>query len=315
MNFDDHEIWNRPVPDATAVDQPLVVEPTVAPATAGRLYASAGAPAHPDAVVALPHHTRNFVSVADLPEAPVSETAPEVPAVAAPITPAPAAPIINDPAIAEVLAPPTTPPTPAAADDDEAPSFDWAKSIEVKADPLDAFKDWFAEDTDAATPAAAPAAVATPVPTPVKTGLAAQQLSDAALRARTQLQDLGELVVSAPHFDLKQYSVVAFSITTLVAVIDAFLGGTLGTLFGVALLVSTAFGAYKLTAADRWVGWVMPAYVAIGAILVAGQFTSSAPGFNIVGQILQIGTTLISIAPWLAASAAIGALLPRFKRG
>lgn len=309
MNFDDHEIWNRPVSDATAVDQPPVVEPTVAPVTAGRLYASAGAPVHPDAVVALPNHTRNFVSVAELPEAPIAEqVAPEVPAV-----PAPAAPIINDPAIAEVLAPPTTPPATTMPADEDAPSFEWAESIEVKADPLDAFKDWFADDAGAATPPTADATGA--AATPVKTGLAAQQLSDAALRARTQLQDLGELVVSAPHFDLRKYSAVTFTFTTFVAVIDAFLGGTLGILFGLGLVVSTAFGAYKLAAADRWVGWVMPAYVAIAAILVAGQFTSSAPGFNIVGQILQIGTTLISIAPWLAASAAIGALLPRFRRG
>lgn len=293
MQFEDHEIWSRPVPEGAAPkESEPASEPTVAPVTSGRLYASSGAPAHPDAIVALPHHTRSFVSVAELPEAPVAEVA---------ATPAPQAPIINDPAIAEVLAPPVAAPV---APDEEPPSFDWAKSIEVKADPLDAFKDWFNDD--------APAAPA-PVPQPVKTGLAAQQLTDAATRARTQLQDLGEIVTSG-SYTLRKYAVVSFAITTAVALIDVFLGGTLGIMFGVALVASTAFAAFKLDVADRWAGWVMPAYVAIAAILVAGQFGSGAPGFSIIGQILLVGTTLISIAPWLAVATAIGAVLPRFKR-
>lgn len=316
MNFEDHEIWNRPVPDAGTGEQP-VVERTAAPVSSGRLYASAGAPAHPDAIVALPHHTRTFVSVAELPEEPIVEPPAQSaelaasaeaaqPAPSAPM--APPAPIINDPAIAEVLAPPTAAVMPTSAPAEEPPSFDWAKSIEVKPEPLDAFKDWFADDAPAT--ASVPAAA----PDPVKTGLAAQQLTDAATRARTQLQDLGGLVTASGDFDLRKYSLIAFAVTAVVAVVDAFLGGTLGLLFGIGLVASTAFGAFKLRDTDRWAGWVMPAYVAIAAILVAGPFTSGSAGFSIVGQILLVGTTLISVAPWLAAATAIGALAPRFRK-
>lgn len=295
MTFDDHEIWNRPVPDSRGDTAP---EPAAPAPNTGRLYASAGAPAHPDAIVALPQHTRSFVSVAELPE---SVAAPEVVTTsAAPAPAAPPAPIINDPAIAEVLATPA----PAAADVEEQPSFDWAENIEVKAEPLEQFKDWFADPV--ATPAPAPAE-------PVKTGLASQQLTDAALRARTQLADLGDRV-SGGEFDIRRYTLIAVAVTAVVGVADAVLGGTIGWLFGVALVASTAFGAFKLRSEDAWIGWVMPAYVAIVAILVAGQFGSAGPGFDIVGQILLIGTTLISVAPWLAAATVIGVVMPRLRK-
>ena len=239
MTFNDHEIWNRPAPESRGETVP---EPEAPAPNIGRLYASAGAPAHPDAVVALPNHSRRFVSVA---EVPVTTTAPEGVAPPAP-SPAPSpAPIINDPAIAEVLATPA----PVVADAEEQPSFEWAENIEVKAEPLDQFKDWFADPV--ATPAPAPAE-------PVKTGLASQQLTDAALRARTQLADLGDLV-SGGAFDIRRYTLIAVAVTAVVGVADAVLGGTIGWLFGVALVASTAFGAFKLRSEDAWIGWVMPA--------------------------------------------------------
>lgn len=304
MTFDDHEIWNRPVQDRSDEG---AAEAQQAPApNVGRLYASSGAPAHPDAIVALPQHTRSFVSVAELPESvPAPDVAPAAvtpPPVVAPAPSAPA-PIINDPAIAEVLATPA----PAAADLEEQPSFEWAENIEVKAEPLDEFKDWFADPVETTS---APAA---PTPPPVKTGLAAQQLTDAATRARTQLADLGERV-GGGDFDIRRYSLIAIVATAVVGIADAVLGGTIGWLFGLALVASTSFGAFKLRSEDAWVGWVMPAYVAIAAILIAGQFGSAGPGFDIVGQILLVGTTLISVAPWLAAATVIGVALPRFRK-
>lgn len=282
MEFNESDIWNQPVPERAAPAEPST---PVAP-VAGRLYASAGAAAHPDAIVALPHHTRAFVSVADLPD-PVPD-APAAPA------PAPQAPIISDPAIAEMLQPVPR------EDPDVMPSFEWAESPEAPADP---FKDWYA---DPVQPAAEPAA-------PVKTGLDAQQLSDAALRARTQLQGLGERVTSG-GVGLARYSAIAIVFTGIVGIVDALVSGTIGLPFGIALLVSTGFGAFKLKAADAWVGWVMPTYVAISAILISGQFADGAPGASIVGQVLLVGTTIITIAPWLALSALLGVIASRFRR-
>lgn len=282
MQFNDNEIWNLPVADAEAEQGS---EQTVAPSSAGRLYASAGAPAHPDAIVALPHHTRNFVSVAELPDA-----APK----------APEAPIINDPVIAEMLAPAPNTATARDSNNGELPDFDWAKSIELPVEPVDQFKDWYA---DPVIP-----------PVPVKTGLDAQQVRDAAGRARTQLQDMGELM-TATRFDVLKYGLITIVGTAVVGIAEALLSGKLGLAFGIALLLTTAFGALKLDRADMWIGWVMPAYVAIAAILVAGQFADSAPGPNVVGQALLVGTTLITIAPWLAVATLIGAIAPRFRKG
>lgn len=296
MTFDDHEIWNRPVPDS--LDE-AVPAPTAPAPNTGRLYASAGAPAHPDAIVALPQHTRSFVSVAELPESVPASAEPVVEVAAEPVAapPTPPAPIINDPAIAEVLATPA----PAAADIEEQPSFEWAENIEVKAEPLDQFKDWFADPVE------------TPAPAPVKTGLAAQHLTDAATRARTQLSDIGDRV-TAERVDIRRYTLIAVVATAVVGVADAFLGGTIGWMFGIALVASTTFGAFNLRSEDAWIGWVMPAYVAIAAILVAGQFGSARPGFDIVGQILLVGTTLISVAPWLAAATVLGLVIPRVRK-
>lgn len=295
MTFEEHEIWNRSIQERSANDAPDAVH-TPAP-NIGRLYASAGAPAHPDAIVALPHHTRSFVSVAELPE---SVAAPQAAPTFVPPPAVPPAPIINDPAIAEML----STAVPAPTEEEQPPSFEWAENIEVKAEPLEQFKDWFADPTP--TPPA-------PAQPPVKTGLAAQQLTDAATRARTQLADLGERVTGSA-FDIRRYALVTIVLTAVVGSADALLGGTIGWLFGVALVASTAFGAFKLQSDDAWIGWVMPAYVAIAATLVAGQFGSAAPGLDVVGQILLIGTTLISIAPWLAVATLIGMVVPRFRR-
>ena len=311
MNFDDHEIWNRPVPETSAPEasESPVTEP--APAASGRLYASAGAPAHPDAIVALPHHTRSFVSVAELPEPTVEPSTPSANAPftpeppTPPVQPRPAAPIINDPAIAEVLAPADAPqPTEDVVEDSDV--FAWAKNVDINTESDDPFKDWYADPKPVTEPPATP-------PAPAKTGLAAQQLTDAALRARTQLQDLGDYV-QASAFTPRAYFLISFIITSAVGIVDVLIGGRVGTVFGIALLGSTTFSAWKLQPTDRWIGWVMPAYVAIAAILVAGQFGTSAPGFNLIGQGLLVGTTLISIAPWLAGATALGAALPRLRK-
>lgn len=280
MEFNESEIWNRPVPEHIAPAEPDLASGATAPTT-GRLYASAGVTGHPDAIVALPHHTRNFVSVAELPD-PVTEA------------PAPQAPIINDPAIAEVLQPV------AGAAVETPPSFEWANSIEVTPEAEDPFKDWYA-------------AAAESVPAVAPTGPAAQKVGDAALRARTQLHGIGARVTHG-SFDIRRYSTVAFVVTMLVGVVDALIGGTIGMPFGLALIASTGFGSFKLGRTDAWVGWVMPAYIAIAAILVAGQFADGAPGFSIVGQVLLVGTMLITIAPWLAIATLVGVVAPRFRK-
>jgi hypothetical protein len=48
----------------------------------------------------------------------------------------------------------------------------------------------------------------------------------------------------------------------------------------------------------------------MAAILVAGQFTSNAPGASPMGQLLLVVTGLIALAPWLAVASVIGAVLP-----
>lgn len=284
MELNEHEIWDRPVA-AVPVEPERGIELPVS----GRLYASAGVTGHPDAIVALPRHTRNFVSVADLPEA----------VVRTPAAPAPQAPIIQDPAIAEMLAP--------AESNEQPPSFDWARNSAVDADMAadteDPYKDWYAK----------PAVAAAPTPARATPGLGTQQLGDAANRARRQLQGLG-VRVSSGSFGVRKYAVVTVVVTALVGVIDAVFAGSLAMPFGIALLLTTTFGALKLEHEDAWAGWVMPAYVAIAATLVAGQFADGAPGLSIVGQVLLVGTTVITIAPWLAIATAIGMLVPRFRK-
>ena len=114
MNFDDHEIWGAPVrtPEPALSAAPTAPAPVPAPAGAGRLYRSAGSEPHPEAILALPKQRRiSHRPIVD----PVVESAFESPLAASPVvidSRLPRTPEIADAAIAEVLAPPTTPAPP-----------------------------------------------------------------------------------------------------------------------------------------------------------------------------------------------------------
>lgn len=102
-------------------------------------------------------------------------------------------------------------------------------------------------------------------------------------------------------------------VTVGAALLSAFLTTSLLPGTGVALLVATAVGAWLLRPADRWAAWVLPSYLLITAVLVGGQFTDGAPGSSPVGQAMLVVTSLISLAPWLAATTLVGAVLPAVR--
>ncbi len=105
-----------------------------------------------------------------------------------------------------------------------------------------------------------------------------------------------------------------FAVTALVAIVNAVSGSTLGLPTGLALAFATAAAAWRIEAGARWAAWVMPSYALIAAILVGGQFTSSAPGGSMTGQILLIATGLITLAPWLAAATVLGIVVPAVRQ-
>lgn len=104
-----------------------------------------------------------------------------------------------------------------------------------------------------------------------------------------------------------------FAVTALVGVIDAVLTDTLGIATGAALVLASAVGAWRVETSDRWSAWVLPTYALMAATLVAGQFAAGAPGFSPLGQAMLIVTTLISLAPWLAAATLAGVLVPALR--
>lgn len=111
----------------------------------------------------------------------------------------------------------------------------------------------------------------------------------------------------------RTYSALVFVLTAVVGVVNAAVSGTLGMPTGVALVIAVAIGSLRIDSAERWAAWVMPAYALIAALLIAGQFTDSAPGASPLGQVMLVVTELITLAPWLAGASVIGALLPGLR--
>jgi hypothetical protein len=270
VNFDDHEIWGAPVhvpeavPDAPA-EAASSTDPT--PRASGRLYRSAGSDPHPEAIVALPNHRRHAPAQAGeaVPSAPITIN-----------SRIPRATAIEDAAIAEVLATPAAPSTPAG------------------------FTSWFRQPSPLA---ALRNSSATALPSAPESTDHVGGPKPGALQA-----------ISGRTFGAPTYAAVLLAITVLVGVIDAAVSSTIGIPTGVALVAATAFGAWRIDAASRWAAWVLPAYMLIAAILVAGQFTSEAPGASPLGQALLVTTELITLAPWLAFATALGAIIPALRK-
>lgn len=292
MKFDDHEIWGAPVHAAESAPaeaaQPAVSTP--APSSAGRLYRSAGSEAHPDAIVALPNHQRRH-AMAHTAAHPVEATSWADTGLHAPITinslipsrpaatPAPTRPAqIDDPAIAEVL----------------------GAGVAEQAEPPAGFTSWFRQATGFA-----------PEPSTAGAG---------ATRTREPRQPRPARALSVPKPELhgvtlsaRSAALLSFVVTLVVAVANARLSTSLGAPTGIALLLTTAVAAWLLDAGARWPAWVLPPYVLIAVILVAGQFTGNAPGRSILGQAILVFAGLITLAPWLAASTVLAAVVPLLR--
>lgn len=281
MNFDDHEIWGAPVRPAESAPETTTAETTGTPAVPanGRLYRSAGSDPHPEAILALPHHRRHTsVQPAEASQwaTPPAAAAPNAPA--APITinsriPRPG--VIEDAALAEIVATPSAP--------TESTGFtSWFKS---------------------SNPLGAIAAMRN-----TNTGVAEPQPAKSSGLSLSSLPALG-----AHELTALTYFAAVFAITTIVGVVNAAVSSSLGIPTGVALLATVALGTWRLAASARWAAWVLPAYALVAAVLVAGQFTESAPGASPVGQVLLVTSALITLAPWLAVATLLGAALPALR--
>ncbi len=333
VQFDDHEIWGAPVQAPVSPEQERASRPAAtATATAGRLYKSAGCEETIDAIVALPgrRHTMAHPIAHAFPH-PGTQAAPaaEAPAPArvsdtesasaqAPITinsRLPRRPQIEDPAIAEVLAPPPiapvaplAPPLPRGREHSGFTSWFRASAVRGAAPTADPHA-W-------ADPAAlAPEPTPAPAPTPSRTAAprpdrrAAEDWSAIAPTPSSTRVSAGLPTLTARGFGL-----LVFAVTVVVGIVDVHGSGSFGSLTGIVFLLATVAGSWLLEGGDRWAGRVLPTYALIGAILVAGQFSSVAPGRSIIGQALLIIAGLISLAPWLAVATVVATVLPRLRR-
>lgn len=275
MNFDDHEIWGAPARASEAAPE--------APATASEPEpASAAAGRLYRSVGSDPHpeavvalpRHRRQTSSHPVEVTDWANTHTALP----PITinsRLPRAAEIEDAAIAEVLA------TPANAEGAGTAGFtSWFKSPQPET--------------------AAPASGRQSLPLP---------------RTNDVARSLGQFAsLSGKAFGAWLFAAVVFAVTAVTATVNAVTSSTLGLPTGIALVVSTAFAAWRIDASARWAAWVLPAYALIAAVLVGGQFTSGSPGASPIGQIMLIATALITLAPWLAAATVIGLVVPALHR-
>lgn len=113
--------------------------------------------------------------------------------------------------------------------------------------------------------------------------------------------------------DALRFTAFVTLVTVVVAVVNALVGASVGLPTGIALVASTAVGAWLLEPGSRWVGWVMPSYIVILASLISGPFVDGAPGFSILGNALLVVTSLITLAPWLALATIAGVVMPAVR--
>ena len=350
MQFDDHEIWGAPVQTQTAPEPQRIAEPVAASSATGRLYKSAGCEEPVEAVVALP--TRRHTSIHPMAHARAASSSLTPPAphgqpssaqssgtASGMSVPQPSSPIalnsriprqIEDPAIAEVLSAPVFPAPEAPAVDRPAHEgfTSWFRAVRGSQPDANPHA-WADPDQPAGQPArqAARPRAAAPVPPSVSpfdeshsgdTPRRPQQSNGFTPAEREPMGKrsigLGAIGLGAIVTGTRSFAVALFAITTLVALVDERVSGGLSTLTGVVFLLSTTAGAWALPAGHRWAGRVLPAYVLMASILVAGQFGQVAPGRSIIGQALLIVSGLLSLAPWLAAATLIATLIPR-RRG
>lgn len=332
MNFDDHAIWDMPVPDKSApVETPQAPATVEARTESGRIYRSGRVTGHPEAILALAERRQSNTPAAEelLPE-PVAAAAP---AVEPEPVPAAAEAAVSAEDVDAVDAVDAITPETAAVDAPLAhvvdePIADVAASVFGDAFPgQDDVLDLVVRETGSTLPApAAPAdAVETPRPeTPqpetrpslvtirsnaVQVAAGAAQV---AAGAKDQLAAFNEHV-NTGTYDLRRIATYLFVPTALAAVGEAFVADMLGWVTGAMLVVITALLTLKVDAERAWSTQVLPAFVLVAAVLVGGQFAATAPGLSPLGQIMLVATSCITLAPWLAGATLIGAVVPRLR--
>lgn len=327
MNFDDHAIWDMPVPDKSApVDTPQAPATVEARTESGRIYRSGRVTGHPEAILALAERRQSSTPAAEelLPE-PVAAPAPAVEHERAPA----AADVAFSAEDVDAIVPEA-----AAADEPLAqvvdePVADVAASVFGDAFPgQDDVLELVVRETGSTLPApAAPVDVAnTPQPEagqPAETKPSlvtirsnavqvAAGAAQVAAGAKDQLAAFNEHV-NTGTYDLRRIATYMFVPTALAAVGEALVADMLGWVTGAMLLIITALLTLKVDADRAWSTQVLPAFVLIAAVLVGGQFAATAPGFSPLGQVMLVATSCITLAPWLAGATLIGAVVPRLR--
>ena len=105
---------------------------------------------------------------------------------------------------------------------------------------------------------------------------------------------------------------VVIGVTTLIAIADviAIPPESVGWLTGVALVAASAYSAFLVRLADRWIAVIAPPIAFLRATLIAGQLALPSSGSSLlVREALMVVTTLSVNAAWIVGAVLVSAAL------
>jgi hypothetical protein len=108
--------------------------------------------------------------------------------------------------------------------------------------------------------------------------------------------------------------VVVVAATVLMAFADALITNRIGTITGLALLVSSVYAAVVVRRSDIWAAVVVPPLAFLAATLTAGQLTLDKTGSLLIREGYMVFRTLAVNAPWILGTTLVCLVIVLLRR-
>ena len=139
-------------------------------------------------------------------------------------------------------------------------------------------------------------------------------------RADSSRSALPAAVPSGPGLRAIGVFVVVIAVTLLLGLVDVLLGGGLGPIFGVGLLLSSAYGAFAVRRDDAIYAITAPPIAALLTVITVGQINVSASSSSLTGRVIASFFALADNWIWVIGSTLLALIIVavrsvRAKRG
>ena len=117
------------------------------------------------------------------------------------------------------------------------------------------------------------------------------------------------VVPSGPGLRAIGVFVVVIAVTLLLGLVDVMLGGGLGPIFGVGLLLSSAYGAFAVRSDDAIYAVTAPPIAAFLAVITVGQLNAGASATTFVSRVINAFFALADNWMWVIGSTLVALVI------